>query len=136
MATPGIGTVLFAAIRQADWFLIQGAVFTVIVAIGLATLISISSIPSSIRASHTESLEMSVTPQVGGSVSGPLLATPGRGAPRREPRLVKSDRVGGFVRYLRRNKSLPIGMLMLLSLVLFSVVGSLLVRPRTCAPRR
>lgn len=36
---PGIGTVLFAAIRQADWFLIQGAVFTVIVAIGLATLI-------------------------------------------------------------------------------------------------
>jgi peptide/nickel transport system permease protein len=36
---PGVGTVLFAAIRQADWFLIQGAVFTVIVAIGLATLI-------------------------------------------------------------------------------------------------
>ena len=36
---PGIGSVLFAAIRQADWFLIQGAVFTVIVAIGLATLI-------------------------------------------------------------------------------------------------
>jgi peptide/nickel transport system permease protein len=36
---PGIGTVLFAAIRQADWFLIQGVVFTVIVSIGLATLI-------------------------------------------------------------------------------------------------
>lgn len=36
---PGVGTVLFAAIRQADWFLIQGAVFTVIVTIGLATLI-------------------------------------------------------------------------------------------------
>lgn len=36
---PGIGSVLFAAIRQADWFLIQGTVFTVIVTIGLATLI-------------------------------------------------------------------------------------------------
>ena len=36
---PGIGSVLFAAIRQADWFLIQGAVFIVIVTIGLATLI-------------------------------------------------------------------------------------------------
>src|SRR5215212_568660 len=36
---PGIGSVLFAAIRQADWFLIQGAVFTVVVTIGLATLI-------------------------------------------------------------------------------------------------
>jgi peptide/nickel transport system permease protein len=38
-AYPGIGTVLFAAIRQADWFLIQGMVFAVIVSIGLATLI-------------------------------------------------------------------------------------------------
>ena len=36
---PGIGSVLFNAIRQADWFLIQGTVFTVIVTIGLATLI-------------------------------------------------------------------------------------------------
>jgi peptide/nickel transport system permease protein len=36
---PGIGTVLFSAIRQADWFLIQGAVFTVVVTIGLATLL-------------------------------------------------------------------------------------------------
>jgi peptide/nickel transport system permease protein len=36
---PGIGTVLFSAIRQADWFLIQGLVFTLIVSIGLATLI-------------------------------------------------------------------------------------------------
>ena len=30
---------LFAAIRQADWFLIQGAVFTMVVTIGLATLL-------------------------------------------------------------------------------------------------
>jgi peptide/nickel transport system permease protein len=36
---PGIGSVLFAAIRQADWFLIQGAVFCIVVTIGLATLI-------------------------------------------------------------------------------------------------
>jgi peptide/nickel transport system permease protein len=36
---PGIGTVLFAAIRQADWFVIQGVVFTLIVSLGLATLL-------------------------------------------------------------------------------------------------
>lgn len=36
---PGVGSVLFAAIRQADWFLIQGMVFTVVVTIALATLI-------------------------------------------------------------------------------------------------
>jgi peptide/nickel transport system permease protein len=38
-AYPGIGGVLFNAIRQADWFLIQGVVFALIVTIGLATLI-------------------------------------------------------------------------------------------------
>ncbi len=36
---PGIGTVLFQAIRENDHFLIQGIVFIVIVALGLATLI-------------------------------------------------------------------------------------------------
>ncbi|MFN8525851.1 MAG: ABC transporter permease [Chloroflexota bacterium] len=36
---PGVGSVLFAAIRQADWFLIQGAVFTVVVTIALATFL-------------------------------------------------------------------------------------------------
>jgi len=36
---PGIGTLLFQAIRENDHFLIQGVVFTVIVALGLATLI-------------------------------------------------------------------------------------------------
>jgi peptide/nickel transport system permease protein len=36
---PGIGTVLFLAIRENDHFLIQGIVFTVIVALGLATLL-------------------------------------------------------------------------------------------------
>jgi peptide/nickel transport system permease protein len=38
-AYPGIGTVLFHSIRQADWFAIQGIIFVVIVTIGLATLI-------------------------------------------------------------------------------------------------
>ena len=36
---PGIGTLLFQAIRENDHFLIQGLVFTVIVALGLATFI-------------------------------------------------------------------------------------------------
>ncbi len=35
---PGIGTLLYRAISQFDYFLIQGIVFTVILAIGLATL--------------------------------------------------------------------------------------------------
>jgi peptide/nickel transport system permease protein len=38
-AYPGIGTVLFHAIRQADWFVIQGVIFALVVTIGLATLI-------------------------------------------------------------------------------------------------
>jgi peptide/nickel transport system permease protein len=36
---PGIGTLLFQGIRGSDFFLVQGIVFIVIVAIGLATLI-------------------------------------------------------------------------------------------------
>ncbi len=36
---PGIGTLLFQAIRENDHFLIQGIVFTVIVSLGLATLL-------------------------------------------------------------------------------------------------
>lgn len=36
---PGIGTLLFQGIRGSDYFLVQGIVFIVIVAIGLATLI-------------------------------------------------------------------------------------------------
>ena len=35
----GVGTILFHAIRENDHFLIQGIVFTVIVALGVATLI-------------------------------------------------------------------------------------------------
>jgi peptide/nickel transport system permease protein len=36
---PGIGTLLFQGIRGSDFFLVQGVVFIIIVAIGLATLI-------------------------------------------------------------------------------------------------
>ena len=38
-AYPGIGTVLYRAIREYDYFLIQGIVFSLIVSIALATLI-------------------------------------------------------------------------------------------------
>jgi peptide/nickel transport system permease protein len=38
-AFPGVGTVLFHAIRESDFFLIQGIVFMVIVTLGLATFI-------------------------------------------------------------------------------------------------
>jgi peptide/nickel transport system permease protein len=38
-AYPGVGTVLFHAIRESDFFLIQGIVFMVIVTLGLATFI-------------------------------------------------------------------------------------------------
>lgn len=36
---PGVGTLLFLAIRENDHFLIQGIVFTVVVALGLATFL-------------------------------------------------------------------------------------------------
>jgi len=38
-AYPGIGTVLYNAIRSSDYYLVQGIVFVLIVSIGLATLI-------------------------------------------------------------------------------------------------
>jgi peptide/nickel transport system permease protein len=38
-AYPGVGTVLFHAIRESDFFVIQGIVFMVIVTLGLATFI-------------------------------------------------------------------------------------------------
>jgi len=36
---PGIGALLFQAIRENDFFLIQGIVFTVIVALGFTTFV-------------------------------------------------------------------------------------------------
>jgi peptide/nickel transport system permease protein len=38
-AYPGVGTVLFHAIRESDYFLVQGIVFMVIVTLGLATFL-------------------------------------------------------------------------------------------------
>jgi peptide/nickel transport system permease protein len=36
---PGIGKVLYSAIRQNDYFVIQGIIFTIVVSVTLATLI-------------------------------------------------------------------------------------------------
>jgi peptide/nickel transport system permease protein len=36
---PGIGTLLYQAIKESDFFLIQGIVFTVIIALGFATFL-------------------------------------------------------------------------------------------------
>jgi peptide/nickel transport system permease protein len=36
---PGIGSVLYNAIKDFDYYLIQGIVFTIVVSIGLATLV-------------------------------------------------------------------------------------------------
>ena len=78
---------------------------------------------------------MSVTPQLGG---GPLLAGE---SPVVVPELpeasrdaVKGDRVGAVIRYLKRNPSLPIGIAMLMSLLLFSVIGSFLVDTQRARP--
>ena len=91
---PGIGSVLFAAIRQADWFLIQGAVFCIVVTIGLATLMLDLVYPNSTRASPIRGAEMSVTPKSGVRSRGrwPRAQMP---APARPAwRHVQTDRVG------------------------------------------
>lgn len=79
---------------------------------------------------------MSVTPNINAEAPGPLatgqppLATVGEAS----HTLVKPDRIGAVVRYMRRNKSLPLGLAMLLSLLLFSVIGSLLVDTERARP--
>jgi peptide/nickel transport system permease protein len=79
---------------------------------------------------------MSVTPNLGSEMPGPLAAGPA--APAFEDRasreLVKTDRVGAVMRYLRRNPSLPIGLAMILSLILFSLIGSLFVDTQRARP--
>src|SRR4051812_9315985 len=72
---------------------------------------------------------MSVTPQIGSEVSGSLAAgsVPAPVLDDASRVHVKQDRLAGFMRYLRRNKPLPIGLALLLSLILFSVIGSLVV---------
>jgi peptide/nickel transport system permease protein len=79
---------------------------------------------------------MSITPNIGSEIPGPLatgqmpLAREGEAS--RE--LIRVDRVGGVLRYFRRNPSLLIGLLMLLTLVLFSVIGALLVDTQRARP--
>src|SRR5687767_1321342 len=79
---------------------------------------------------------MSVTPQLGGGLTGPLLAgeAPADAMPEASREAVRSDRAGAILRYLKRNPSLPIGIAMLMSLVLFSVIGSFLVDTERARP--
>ncbi|MGE3271919.1 MAG: ABC transporter permease [Chloroflexota bacterium] len=79
---------------------------------------------------------MSVTPQVGSEISGPLSTGPAPISTARDASsdLVKSDRIGAVFRYVRRNPGLLIGALMLLSLFLFSAIGALLVDTERARP--
>jgi peptide/nickel transport system permease protein len=79
---------------------------------------------------------MSVTPNINAEAPGPLatgqppLATVGEAS----HELVQRDRLGGLMRYMGRNKSLPTGLVMLLSLMLFSVIGGFLVDTERARP--
>jgi peptide/nickel transport system permease protein len=78
---------------------------------------------------------MSVTSNIGSEVPGPLAT--GQmplAADQASSALVRQDRGGALVRYLKRNPSLPIGLAMLLSLVLFSLIGSFLVDTQRARP--
>ena len=79
---PGIGALLFQAIRENDYFLIQGIVFTVIVALGFATL----------RARRDLSAGSTRASPIGESVNARL-----------------------SFRYLRRNASLAVGIVLLVA---------------------
>ena len=74
---------------------------------------------------------MSVTPNIGSEM--PSVATVSAPAAASHER-VRPDRVGAIGRYLRRNPSLLVGALLLLSLMLFSVIGSLLVDTERARP--
>jgi peptide/nickel transport system permease protein len=83
---------------------------------------------------------MSVTPRVGGDSPGSLVPSGLQveamqaGSGEASHTDVRTDRIGGFFRYLRRNPSLLVGALLLLSLVLFSVIGALLVDTQRARP--
>ena len=79
---PGIGTVLFQAIRENDHFLIQGIVFTVIIALGLATLHPRRDLSPPRSAHH---LPQGVTLRVTGPTLG-AASPPRRGGRRSRPR--------------------------------------------------
>ncbi|MFN8637061.1 MAG: ABC transporter permease [Chloroflexota bacterium] len=69
---------------------------------------------------------MSVTPDLGSELSGPVAAgrSPGTVSEEASGSQVQQDRIGAVARYLKRNPSLVVGALMLLSLLLFSIVGA------------
>jgi peptide/nickel transport system permease protein len=79
---------------------------------------------------------MSVTPNLGSEVPTPLLAGPVSGATDLEASsaVVRRDRLGASWRYLRRNPSLVVGLIMLLSLVLFSGIGALVIDTERARP--
>ncbi len=79
---------------------------------------------------------MSITPNIGSEVPGPVATGTMPLVPEGEASRahVPTDRLGATMRYLRRNPSLVVGALMLLSLILFSGIGSLLVDTQRARP--
>src|SRR4051794_36986712 len=79
---------------------------------------------------------MSVTPNVGSEAPGSLAAgqMPARAGSEASRSVVQIDRVGAFARYLKRNPSLLVGLVMLLVLVLFSVIGAFTVDLQRARP--
>jgi peptide/nickel transport system permease protein len=79
---------------------------------------------------------MSVTPNVGSEVPGAIATghVPAPAVDQASHTQVRVDRVGAVVRYLKRNPSLVVGALMLLSLFLFSFIGSFLVDTQKARP--
>jgi peptide/nickel transport system permease protein len=79
---------------------------------------------------------MSVTENVGADMGGAGLAV--SGAPDAEQaarqRSLEPDRVGATLRYLKRNPSIVVGMLMLISLTLFAIVGRFFVNMEHVRP--
>jgi hypothetical protein len=114
-AYPGIGTVLYHAIRENDHFLIQGIVFSVIVAPGVATLLLDLLYPWLDPRITYRKLSMGRSYGQEPTLTGPI------------PGMVRLGRLRAGWRYMRRNMSLVAGLVLLFMLVLFVGVGQVLV---------
>src|SRR4051812_20989694 len=77
---------------------------------------------------------MSVTPNIGSEIPGPVATGERPALGEASVALVRTDRVGAVVRYFKRNPSLIVGTVMLMSLLLFSVIGSLTVNTQRARP--
>jgi len=77
---------------------------------------------------------MSVTPNIGSEIPGPLATGEMPALGEASVALVKTDRVGAVARYMKRNPSLLIGTIMLTFLVLFSVIGAFTVNTQRARP--